>query len=150
MSGMPRFLTGEWASAYNEALAGVSLPAPGPDAGVAAADGHFTVAQHVTGGPDGDVRLLLVADGGALHFDVGPLTPADPRAADGDDAEPQVTVVLAYRDAVAMATGELTPADALNQGRVRVRGDLSVLVAGQQMLEAARAQIVGLGHDTTY
>jgi putative sterol carrier protein len=61
-----------------------------------------------------------------------------------------VTVVLAYRDAVAMATGELTPADALNQGRVRVRGDLSVLAAGQQMLEAARAQIVGLGHDTTY
>ena len=38
-----------------------------------------------------------------------------------------------------MSKGELAPAEALNTGRVRVRGDLSVLVAAQQMLNAARA-----------
>jgi hypothetical protein len=49
-----------------------------------------------------------------------------------------------------MATGALTPADALNRGRIRVRGDLSVLVAGQQMLDSARALIEGAGAGTTY
>ena len=69
---MPRFLTDEWVAAFNAALDGVALPAPGPDAGLAAADGHFTVAQEVRGAPDGDVRLLLHTDAGALALEVEP------------------------------------------------------------------------------
>ena len=34
-------------------------PVPDPDAGLAAADGTFTVVQEVRGGPDGDVRVIL-------------------------------------------------------------------------------------------
>ena len=52
-----------------------------------------------------------------------------------------VTVVLAYADALAIARGELHPADALAAGRVRVRGELSVLVAGQAILNAASAAL---------
>ena len=40
-----------------------------------------------------------------------------------------------------MALGELEPADALADGRVRVRGDLAALVAGQDVLAAAAAQL---------
>ena len=44
-----------------------------------------------------------------------------------------------------MAQGELSPTEALNAGRIRVRGDLSVLVAAQQMLAAARVGRRGPG-----
>ena len=51
---------------------------------------------------------------------------------------------------MALSRGELTPAEALNAGRIRVRGDLSVLVAGQAMVDAARAGGGGLVPATTY
>jgi putative sterol carrier protein len=73
------------------------------------------------------------------------LTVADGRvtlASDPDDALPSnVTIVLGYEDALAMARGELEPADALAAGRVRVRGELAVLVAGQAVLAAATAEL---------
>ena len=140
---MPRFLTEAWAEALNAALDGASLPQPGPDAGLAAADGSFSVAQEVHGGPDGDVCLLLTAEAGTARLAVAPLdaTPATPV---------DVTIVLAYEVAVALATGVLTPAEALTDGHVRVRGDLSVLVAGQALLVAARALTRVVDADTTY
>ena len=49
-----------------------------------------------------------------------------------------------------MARGGLSPAEALNAGRIRVRGDLSVLAAGQELLLAARAHTRDLDADTTY
>ena len=49
--------------------------------------------------------------------------------------------MLGYAEALAMARGELDPADALAAGRVRVRGDLAALVAGQDVLAAAAAQL---------
>jgi hypothetical protein len=147
-----RFLSQEWARQYNETLAGTEGPAPAPDAGLAAADGRFTVAQEVRGTPDGDVRLLVVADAGALRFEVGPLSQADDADADedGEGAEPDVTIVVSYADAAAMSKGELTPAEALNGGRIRVRGDLSVLVAGQRLVEDARRRVDALSEVTTY
>ena len=147
--GVARFLTPAWAESYNEALAGVTLPSPGPGAGLAAADGRFAMAQEVHGTPDGDVRLLVVAEDGALRFRVEPLG----GQAGGDEmaaASPEVTIVVSYADAVAMSTGELTPADALNGGRIRVRGDLSVLMAGLAMMDAARALLDGPTAATTY
>jgi hypothetical protein len=143
---MARFLSPAWAEAYNEALVGVALPLPGPDAGLAATDGRFTMAQEVRGTPDGDIRLVVAADVGSLHFRVEPM--ADPGP--GDDPAPDVTIVVSYADAVAMSTGELSPAEALNGGRIRVRGDLSVLVAAQAMIDAARRLLEGPAAATTY
>jgi putative sterol carrier protein len=40
-----------------------------------------------------------------------------------------------------MARGQLDPADALAAGRVRVRGDLAALVAGQDVLAEATARL---------
>ncbi len=140
---MPRFLTAEWVAGFNTALEGVVLPAPGPDAGLAASDGRFVVAEEVRDTPDGDVRLVLRTADGALSLEVGPLTPDTETAAD-------VTIALDYGDAAALSTGTLSPAEALTSGRIRVRGDLSVLTAGQELLSAAHAHTRALDAGTTY
>jgi putative sterol carrier protein len=140
---VPRFLTAEWVAGFNSALEGVVLPAPGPDAGLAASDGRFVVAEEVRGTPDGDVRLVLRTADGALSLEVGPLTADTGAAAD-------VTIALDYRDAAALSAGTLSPAEALTGGRIRVRGDLSVLTAGQELLSAAREHTRALDAGTTY
>jgi len=148
-----RFLSPAWADDFNAALGGVAVPGPGPDAGLAAADGRFTMVEEVRGSPEGDVRLILEVDDGALHLDLEPLGGPEPAGAGTDrpgHAPADVTIALSYEDAVAMSKGELTPADALGSGRVRVRGDLSVLVAAQQMLNAARERSQSVGGSTTY
>ena len=151
---MPRFLTTDWVAGFNASLAGVTLPAPSPDAGLAAADGRFTVAQEVRGTPDGDVLLVLHTEGGSMTLEVGPLAEMTDRAGTTDRVgttdRAEVTIALDYVDAAALARGELTPADALTGGRIRVRGDLSVLAAGQELLRAARVHTRVLDADTTF
>jgi hypothetical protein len=141
---MARFLSTGWVEAFNAALAGVTLPAPDPEAGLAAVDGEFVVAQEVRGAPDGDVRLLLIAGPGSLEIQVEPLTDHG-----SGHQPPGVTIAVSYADAVALSRGELTPGEALNGGKVRVRGDLSVLVAGQRLFDAARLGVAGI-LTTTY
>jgi len=139
---VPRFLSPEWVDTFDAALEGVVLPDLGEDAGIAAAEGRFTVAQEVRGGPDGEVTLLMTADAGSLRMAL----------VDGARSElrPDVTIVVSYQDAAALSTGELRAADAITAGRIRVRGDLSVLAAGQAMLVAARPHIQSLAAATTY
>ncbi len=148
---MVQFLSPSWAEEFNAALDGVGLPGPGPEAGLAAADGRFTVVQEVHGGPDGDVSVVLLVDGGSLRFRV---EPAGERRTTGAGAAGQgsadVTIAISYEDAAALSKGEMAPAEALNAGRIRVRGDLSVLVAAQEMLVAARAATQALAASTTY
>jgi hypothetical protein len=146
---MPPYLSPEWVRAFNHALAGLDLSDAVAAAGAGSltvAYGTFAVAQVVTGGPDGlagpgapgpadsngsTVRTVLTVDGGRLTL------VEDPTGAIASN----VTVVLTYDDALAIARGSLHPADALAAGRVRVRGELSVLVAGQAVLNAASAAL---------
>jgi putative sterol carrier protein len=53
---------------------------------------------------------------------------------EGGAGAADVTVSLGRQDAFAMARGSLSAADALAGGRIRVRGDLSVLAAAQDVL----------------
>jgi putative sterol carrier protein len=147
---MARFLSPAWAEEFAAALAGLVVPGPGPEAGLGAADGRFTVVEEVRGAPEGDVRLVLCIDGGTIGLRlVGPSSDAE--AGDlGEDDAADVTIALSYADAAALARGEVDPAQALNAGRIRVRGDLSVLVAAQQMLDAARAALPDVDATTTY
>ena len=137
---MPRYLTPEWVESFDAALGALDLSDAVAAAGagsLAAADGTFSVVQVVTGVPD-DVR----AAGGDVHL---VLTVPDGRARLGLDrsgtASGTATIVLGYAEALAMARGELDPADALAAGRVRVRGDLAALVAGQDVLAAAAGRL---------
>jgi putative sterol carrier protein len=96
----------------------------------------------VHGGPDGEVTLLMTVDAGSLSMAL-----VDGA---GADLRPDVTIVVSYEDAAALSTGELRAADAITAGRIRVRGDLSVLAAGQAMLVAAQPHIQSLAAGTTY
>ncbi len=137
---MARYLSPEWVQSFDAALHALDLSDAIAAAGggsLAAADGEFSVVQVVTGVPEdvveteGDVHLVLsVAEGRARLA-------LDPSGAVGGTA----TIVLGYPDALAMARGELDPADALAAGRVRVRGDLAALVAGQDVLAEAAARL---------
>jgi hypothetical protein len=135
---MPRYLSPEWVQAFNVALSGLDLSAAIAAAGagsLTASDGAFAVAQVVRNAPDdigapGDeVRTVLSVnqDGVTMTLDPTASLPAD------------VTIVVGYADALAIARGGLDAADALATGRVRVRGELAVLVAGQSVLNAASA-----------
>lgn len=135
---MPTFLSPEWVDAFNEAVAGVAVPPPGDDAALAARDGSFTVSQVVRGGPQGEVGTTLVVEGGTVSMLAGA----------SDDAS--VTMALAWDDAVAMASGSQSPAQALAAGRIHVRGDLGVLVAGQAVLAALHPHLQALNAATTY
>jgi hypothetical protein len=137
---MPRYLSPEWVQALNAALEGLDLTeavAAAAAGSVTASAGTFAVAQVVTdppgdvGAPDGPVRTVLLVEDGRVTLT------ADPEAAQAAN----VTMVLDYADALAIARGELDPADALANGRVRVRGELAVLVAGQAVLAAAAARL---------
>jgi SCP-2 sterol transfer family len=136
-----RFLSPEWMDAFNNALADVAVAPPGPEAGLAVRDGRFSLGQVVTGGPDGEVRSILrVLDGRVT------LTATDA----GDDGDPAVTIRLTWDDAVSMAAGELAPGEAIAAGRVRVRGDLSVLAEAQAVLAAVQPHLQELRALTEY
>jgi hypothetical protein len=144
---VPRYLSPEWVESFDAALGALDLTEAIAAAGTGsllATDGAFTVAQVVEGDPDAagadrggstvrSVRTVLTIAEGHAHLAL------DPDGAASDAAD--VTMLLGYDDALAMAQGALQPADALAAGRVRVRGDLSALVAAQSVLQAASAML---------
>ena len=137
---MPPYLSPAWVESFDAALGLLDLSDAIAAAGtgsLAAADGRFSVVQVVTGVPDevqpggGDVHLVLTVAEGRARLAL------DPVGTLGGTA----TIVLGYPEALAMARGDLDPADALASGRVRVRGDLAALVAGQDVLAEAAARL---------
>jgi putative sterol carrier protein len=148
---LARFLSPAWAAELDAALRGVARPPTGLESRPGTPGtptGTVTVVQEVGGTPDGDVRLILQIDEGEVHLRV---EAADDGPPPGDESPlPTVTIAVSYADAASLSRGELTPAEALNAGRIRVRGDLSALVAGQELLVAARSATAGLAASTTY
>jgi hypothetical protein len=139
---MPRYLSPDWVASFDAALSALDLTDAVAAAGagsLAAADGKFSVVQVVTGVPE---EVQAAGAGGDVHL---VLRVAEGRARLGLDPHGTVsgtaTIVLGYAEALAMARGELDPADALAAGRVRVRGDLAALVAGQDVLAEAAARL---------
>jgi len=133
-----RFLSPEWVTAFNAAVGAVVVAPPGDDAGLAAQGGSFSMGQLVTGGPGEDVGTTLRVGAGRVALEAG---------ADGDA---DVTVRLAWEDAVALAAGALAPEEAIAAGRVRVRGDLSVLAEARSVLLALQPHLRELGSRTEY
>jgi hypothetical protein len=135
-----RYLSPEWVQNFDAALGALDLSeaiAAAASGSLAAADGAFTVAQVVSGVPSDvsagqDVRVVLTVAEGRAHLAFDPDGPSGTAPATAT-----ATIALGYADALALALGRLDPADALAAGRVRVRGDLAALVAGQQVLAAA-------------
>jgi putative sterol carrier protein len=142
-----RFLTDQWVAAFNAALEGADLGEESKGRSVRAESGQFTIEQRVTGVPDrpaaeGPLRVVLSVDAGQVTLSTSGQEP------EGDGAD--VVVSLSYEDAAALSRGELDPTEALGTGRVQVRGDLSVLVAGQGLLAAAAGRMAELQAGTSY
>lgn len=137
---MPRLLSQDWVAAFNAAVADAEVPPPGEDAGLAARSGRFSVGQVVSGSPEGALSTVLHVDGGRVQMER-----VAPERAEGAD----VTMRLEYAVAAELAAGRLSPVEAVAGGRVRVRGDLSVLAAGQKVLTALAPRLAGLQAATT-
>jgi putative sterol carrier protein len=124
-----RLYSEEWVSAFNEAVVALDQEA----------DVSFRVLQIVDGGPDGVLRIALCVHEGRVSLERGA----------GEEPSPDVTVALHFDDALALTRGEVDPAGLLATGRIKVRGDLSVLVRGQSLLAAAVRRLEPLSERTT-
>jgi SCP-2 sterol transfer family len=137
---VPVFYSPEWIEAFNTAVEDVDLGGSATNASLAAESGSFRVLEVVYDAPGGELTVTLVVDAGHLRLErAGPGSPPA-----------NVTVSVSYEDAAALSAGALDPAEALGRGRIKVRGDLAVLVAGQAFLAAAAPRLGALREVTTY
>ena len=122
-----QYLSAEWLEAARRALAAAGDP------GDAVADVALTVEQ--------------VVDATTFHItlDHGKVT-----LADGPAAAPDLRLTTDYATAAAVAAGELTAQRAFVEGRLRVGGDLSLLITHQRALAAVDDALAGVRARTTY
>jgi hypothetical protein len=148
-----RFYSPEWVAAFNEAVADLDVRPLDAGGSLAAGSGRFRVAQLVRGGPEGDITVTMVVEEGRLALGLGSTSgPEQPGLCPPAERseQPNVTIILHHDDAVSLSRGQLDPAEAIAQGRIRVRGDLAVLVALQQLLREAAHRLSALHAATTY
>ncbi len=129
---MARFLSPAWI-----AEAGATA-ASSAELARATAEVQLVVQQVVTGGPDGDVRYVVAVDRGRTE-----LRP-------GEEPSPDVTFVVDWDTAVAMATGSTSAQEAFTTGRLQVRGDVGVLLRHGPAMDGLTAVFAGVRAGTTY
>ncbi len=104
---MPDFLSPEWFSSLNALLAEVEAP-------------------------DGEIRRVVVefldAPSSLPHAMTLTVSPGACGVAAGDHLAADALLRLSYEDARSLAEGRLASAEALREGRVKVRGDVNAIV----------------------
>jgi putative sterol carrier protein len=125
---MIRFLSAEWVAALDAAAGEAIVPV-----GV-----RLTIQQIVTGDGDGDVRYHLVFDGGRLRVNPGQAEAAD------------VTLVQTRDVAAALSRGELNAQQALEAGRLKLRGDIGHLAREGRALSAMEDVFAAVRAVTSY
>ena len=127
---MVRFLTPEWIDALDSA---------GQEAEVSA-DVQLTIQQIVTDddGAGSEVRYHLVLADGRLRVHPGETAAAD------------VTLVQSREVAAALSRGELNAQQALEAGRLKLRGDIGHLARQGKALIAVADLFAAVRADTTY
>ncbi len=117
---MARYLSQGWFDEVNEAARN-SVALKAATAGV-----YLTLEQVVTGAPEGEVRYWLRIDDGSVRTGLGTPTAGDESA--------DATVTQSYETAVAVLRGQLSPEEAFLSGRIRLRGDIGILLRHQSVL----------------
>jgi putative sterol carrier protein len=130
--GLARFLTPAWLSEL-EAAAQAS-----DELRTATADTDLIIEQVITGTPDGEVRYTVRLCRGDAEIRPGSAGRAD------------VTVRQPVDVAAAISRGELDPRVAMDDGRLRVAGDVRVLVAHQGTLQRLASVFDDVRALTTY
>ena len=127
---MVRFLSGEWIAALDAAAEEASAP---PEV-------RLTIQQIVAdeGEGSGDVRYHLVVADGRL------------RVHPGEAANPDITLVQTRAVAAALSRGELNAQQALEAGRLKLRGDLGHLGRQGKALTAMQDVFAAVRNDTEY
>jgi putative sterol carrier protein len=127
---MVRFLSPEWIAALDAAAQEAVVPA-----GV-----RLTIQQIVTddGADGGEVRYHLVLDDEGLRVHPGEAAAAD------------VTLVQTRDVAAALSRGELNAQQALEAGRLKLRGDIGHLARQGKALTAMEDAFAAVRADTTY
>jgi hypothetical protein len=135
-----RFLSPEWLAAAADALRGAGragADGTGADGTGPGAPG-LTLQQVVTGGPDGEVAYRV-----RIGPDAVELVPGR-----GPDAD--VVFTEDWDTAAAIGEGRLSPQAAFVDGRVRVSGNVALVVAAQEALTAVETALDGVRAATTY
>ena len=125
---MVRFLTPEWIAALDAAAGEAAVPA-----GV-----RLTIQQVVTEEGGGAVRYYLVLDEGRL------------RVLPGEAATADVTLVQTREVAAALSRGELNAQQALEAGRLKLKGDIGHLAREGRALTAVADVFAAVRAATTY
>ena len=129
---MARYLSAEWLDAVGRA-ASASDELRRSTRGV-----RFTVQQRVTGVPEGDVTYHVVVDDGSV--DVRP----------GEAEQPDVTFIQDHATAVGIGTGTVSAQAAFMLGRLRVAGDLPLLVTHRDAVAGLDTALASVREDTEY
>ena len=125
---MVRFLTPEWIEALDTAARKAAFPA-----GL-----RLTIQQIVTDDAGGDIRYHLVVDGGRL------------RVVPGEAAAADVTLVQSREVAAALSRGEVNAQQALEAGRLKLRGDIGRLAREGKALTAVEDLFAAVRAATSY
>ena len=126
---MAQFLSPAWLE---------QLAAAARDTADLPADAALTVQQVVRGGPEGEVAWYVELTGGRARLSRGWADQA------------QVTIIEDYPTAVALGRGAISPATAFASGRLRVGGQVGLLVRHQEALAALHAAVAHVQRATTY
>lgn len=128
---MVAYLSDDWLQRAGDAL--------GSDAALAerTADLDLSIAYEVTGAPSGKVTYSLHFDHGSTSLHAGPSTAPVSFSAD-------------YETAAAIARGELSAQAAFMQGRLKLVGDVNVLIRDGAVLDGITDVLAGLRADTEF
>lgn len=120
-----KFLSERWAEALKTEL--------NASAGFKeAAAGKTATIQQVIGGADGETHYWIVIADDAIDMGIG------------DAPDPDVTITQGYETATALARSELSPVTAFMIGKIKVTGNMGLLLGLQgvlALLPAAMASI---------
>lgn len=128
---MVTYLSDEWLERAGAALAGNA------DLSDRTADLDLAITYEVTGTPSGKVAYTLCFDHGTTTLSVG-------------SGESPVSFVLDYDTAAEIARSEVSPQVAFMQGRLKLVGDVNVLIRDGAVLDGIDDALADLRADTEF
>ena len=129
---MAQYLSEEWLDQAATALAA------DPAIAAATADSELIILYEVTGSPTGKTTYSIQMDQGQTSLRIGPAKDA------------QVSFGMDYETAAAIAQGELSAQAAFMQGRLKLGGDVSVLIRQHACIDGLSDALAPLRDATTY